>query len=289
MRRLLLLFVAILVVTAAASPQPLSNKEIALMLRSGYSSESVLVEIARRGALETLDPATRKSLLEFRASPQLIAALESDAYAVSVSEAEKVKRHQADVAARRAALAAASTTPAQPEKNPRDWRRSTVRRSFAHAGLARQAHRLSGRHDQSRRRRGLENKKLIALYFSAHWCAPCRKFTPQLVEYYNQVAPQHPEFEIIFVSCDRSRFNWETYMREARMPWPAIDYDQLTGLAGLKQLGGDGIPSLVLLDATGHLLSSSYDGGKYLGPEKVIGDLQQIFAGDTAAPLAQAR
>ena len=25
---------------------------------------------------------------------------------------------------------------------------------------------------------GLENKKLIALYFSAHWCAPCRKFTP---------------------------------------------------------------------------------------------------------------
>jgi FixJ family two-component response regulator len=66
----------------------LSNKEIALMLRSGYSSESVLVEIARRGALETLDPTTRKSLLEFRASPQLIVALESNAYAVSVSEAE---------------------------------------------------------------------------------------------------------------------------------------------------------------------------------------------------------
>ena len=136
---------------------------------------------------------------------------------------------------------------------------------------------------------GLENKKLIALYFSAHWCGPCRKFTPQLVEYYNQVAPQHPEFEIIFVSCDRSRFNWETYMREARMPWPAIDYDQLTGSAGLKQLGGDGIPSLVLLDATGHLLSSSYDGGKYLGPKKVIGDLEKIFAGGAAAPLAQAR
>ena len=118
MHRLLLLFVATLVVTATASPQPLSNKEIALMLRSGYSSDSVLVEIARRGALETLDPATRKSLLEFRASPQLIAALESDTYAVSVSEAEKVKRQQAEVAARRAALAAANTTPTQPPKNP---------------------------------------------------------------------------------------------------------------------------------------------------------------------------
>ena len=125
---------------------------------------------------------------------------------------------------------------------------------------------------------GLENKKLIALYFSAHWCAPCRKFTPQLVDYYNQVAPQHPEFEIIFVSCDRSRFNWETYMREARMPWPAIDYDQLNGLAGLKQLSGGSIPSLLLIDATGRLLSSSYEGENYLGPQKVIADLQKIFS-----------
>ena len=289
MHRLLLLFVATLVVTATASPQPLSNKEIALMLRSGYSSDSVLLEIARRGALETLDLATRKSLLEFRASPQLVAALESDTYAVSVSEAEKVKRQQAEVAARRAALAAANTTPTQPPKNPQ----AAVAQLPAAASIMRSLRDklILCRDDTISRadEAGLENKKLIALYFSAHWCGPCRKFTPQLVEYYNKVAPQHPEFEIIFVSCDRSRFNWETYMREARMPWPAIDYDQLAGLAGLKQLGGDGIPSLVLLDATGHLLSSSYDGGKYLGPKKVMGDLEKIFAGGVAAPLAQAR
>lgn len=41
---------------------------------------------------------------------------------------------------------------------------------------------------------GLATKTLVALYFSAHWCAPCRKFTPQLVEFYNRVASQHPEF-----------------------------------------------------------------------------------------------
>jgi len=289
MRWLQLLFVAILVAPVMANPQPLSNKEIALMLRSGYSSESVLVEIAHRGALETLDPATRKSLLEFRATPRLIAALESGTYAVSASEAEKVKRQQADSAAQRAAIAAADTTRTQPAKNPQVGFAQPLAAPSLMQGLRDKLivfrDGTISRADEA----GLENKKLIALYFSAHWCGPCRKFTPQLVEYYNQVAPQHPEFEIIFFSCDRSRFSWQTYMRETRMPWPAVDYDQLSGLAGLKQLGGDGIPSLVLLDATGHLLSSSYDGGKYLGPKKVIDDLETIFAGGVAAPLARAQ
>jgi nucleoredoxin len=291
MRLLLFLFVATLVVTATASPQPVSNKEIALMLRSGYSSDSVLAEITSRHTLEPLDPATKKSLLEFGASTQLIAALESNAYTVSTPEADQAKRLAADLATRRAAYVEQNrgAGPTQPAKAST----TAFGQAPAEASLMRGLRDkliicrdgTISRADEA----GLENKKLIALYFSAHWCGPCRKFTPQLVEYYNQVAPQHPEFEIIFVSSDRSRFNWETYMREARMPWPAIDYDQLAGLAGLKQLSGDGIPSLVLLDATGHLLSSSYDGGKYLGPKKVIGDLEKIFAGGAVAPLAQAR
>ena len=30
----------------------------------------------------------------------------------------------------------------------------------------------------------LKDKPLIGVYFSAHWCGPCRKFTPKLVEYF---------------------------------------------------------------------------------------------------------
>ena len=95
------------------------------MLRSGYSSDNLLVEIARRGALEPLDPATRKSLLEFSASPQLIAALDSGAYTVSVSEAEKVKQQEADLAARRAAFAEQNATSAQPSTESAGGRCST--------------------------------------------------------------------------------------------------------------------------------------------------------------------
>ena len=128
----------------------------------------------------------------------------------------------------------------------------------------------------------MEKKKYVALYYSAHWCGPCRKFTPQLVEYYNRVAAAHPEFEIIFVSSDRSRFGWETYIRETKMPWLAVDYDQLAELAGVKELGGKSIPSLLVLDSGSHIVASSYDGEKYLGPQNALAALDKIFAGEAA-------
>ncbi|MBA3831622.1 MAG: redoxin domain-containing protein [Chthoniobacterales bacterium] len=277
------MFAAGLIAVVSANANPLANKEVALMLRSGYSSESILREIASRRVLEALDPATKKTMLEFNASPQLISALESGQFVVSTAEAEQAKEQSADLAARRAlqneeerkrallSQAEAKALPAAAAPRP------PAATSIANAlkdklvrcqdGTVRPA-------DPS----ALESKKLIAFYYSAHWCAPCRKFTPGLVDYYNRVAAEHPEFEIIFVSSDKSRFNWETYMRESRMPWPAIDYDQLAGMNGLKRLGGDGIPSLLVLDAGGHLVASSYEGDKYLGPQYALATLDKIFA-----------
>jgi nucleoredoxin len=264
------------------------------MLRSGYSSETVLKEIASRRVLDTLEPATKKSLLEFGASPQLIDALETNAYLVSAAEADQAKQRETDVAARRAAqieqdrnlntlyqaqqaqaakAAAARPPTGQPVLEALKEKLVQCRDgTISHADGAE-----------------LEKKKLVALYYSAHWCAPCRKFTPQLVDYYNRVAPEHPEFEIIFVSADRSRFGWETYLRETKMPWPAIDYDQLGGMAGLNQLGGKSIPSLLVLDDGSHIVASSYEGDKYLGPQNALAALDKIFANKGNAPLAQGR
>ncbi|MFN2509800.1 MAG: thioredoxin-like domain-containing protein, partial [Chthoniobacterales bacterium] len=123
----------------------------------------------------------------------------------------------------------------------------------------------------------LEQKKLIGLYFAARWCPSCRKFTPELVEYYNRVAAAHPEFEIIFVSGDRSGPAMETYMRDAQMPWPAVKYEKIAEKEALRKYAGEGIPCLVLVDATGKVISDSYAGKTYLGPVKVLADLDRIF------------
>jgi nucleoredoxin len=64
------------------------------------------------------------------------------------------------------------------------------------------------------------------------------------------------------------------YMREAHMPWPAIRYDEIAA-SGLAQYAGRGIPCLVMLDADGKVVSHSYSGQTYLGPQHVLEDLEK--------------
>ncbi len=135
----------------------------------------------------------------------------------------------------------------------------------------------------------LDRKKLIALYFSAGWCGPCRKFTPDLVAYYQRIAEAHPEFEIIFVSNDRSATAMQKYMRDMKMPWPAVQFEKIAAHEDLRQFSGTGIPCLVLVDAQGKVLSHSYAGTTYRGPQAVLDDLDKLFAGTAAASVAQAR
>jgi nucleoredoxin len=67
--------------------------------------------------------------------------------------------------------------------------------------------------------------KYIGLYFSAHWCPPCRAFTPKLVKFYEQFKSNHPsahDFELVFISSDRSSAEAAKYY--SGMPWLMLPY-----------------------------------------------------------------
>lgn len=94
--------------------------------------------------------------------------------------------------------------------------------------------------------------KVIGLYFSAAWCGPCRAFTPSLVKLRDR---KDDEFEVIFVSSDRSAEDQAEYMKDYDMEWPAIPFDSEKRRALGQQFGISGIPSLVIVDDQGNLIT----------------------------------
>lgn len=98
--------------------------------------------------------------------------------------------------------------------------------------------------------------KIVGLYFSAHWCPPCRGFTPKLAEKYNDLIAENKQFDIVFVSSDRDSNSAAEYFAE--MPWKMLKYEDRDTKALLGELYNvSGIPTLVLIDlASGKLIST---------------------------------
>jgi thiol-disulfide isomerase/thioredoxin len=92
--------------------------------------------------------------------------------------------------------------------------------------------------------------KVVGIYFSAHWCPPCRGFTPQLAAWYAKEKAKGANVEIVFVSSDRDEKSFDEYHGE--MPWLALPYSNRAKKTELSQLYGvQGIPTLVIVDADG--------------------------------------
>jgi nucleoredoxin len=118
-------------------------------------------------------------------------------------------------------------------------------------------------------------KKYLLVYYSAHWCPPCRAFTPKLVRWYND---NHDTYEVVFVSSDRSADKMLAYMEETKMPWPAVKYGSKALRSTAQFRDGGGVPCLVLLDGDDNRLAGSYDdaGKNYLGPQNAYKKLVEL-------------
>lgn len=99
------------------------------------------------------------------------------------------------------------------------------------------------------------SNKTVAVYFSAYWCPPCRAFTPVLVEFYNKLKADKKPFEIVFVSGDENKPAMETYMKDMKMPWPAVPYDSPKTGQLKTRFGIFGFPFMIVLRPDGTLIT----------------------------------
>lgn len=109
----------------------------------------------------------------------------------------------------------------------------------------------------------LLGKKYVAFYFATRSTDACKIFTAKLKQFYGAHRRDSDKFEIVFVPTDKSAKEMAYHIREAEMPWLAVDFARGEIVGGLRQqFGGTEAPNLVVLDESGRLVVSSSAGAE---------------------------
>eukprot|EP00906_Rhabdomonas_costata_P035575 RCo049978 len=95
---------------------------------------------------------------------------------------------------------------------------------------------------------------VVAIFFSANWCPPCRTFTPLLIKVYEECKQQGKSFEVVYVSSDKDLDSFTECYRQ--MPWLALPWEDREAKARLSsKYGVRGIPTVIILDGKGETLA----------------------------------
>lgn len=151
-----------------------------------------------------------------------------------------------------------------------------------HPVLANDARALVGADGKKIEQERLLAPKYVLMYFSAHWCPPCRAFTPDLVTFYRNNGGGK-DFEILFVSSDEDAATMVGYMKEMAMPWIGLRFGSSKTGSLQKKYGGPGIPCLTVLNDKDEVVFHSYVEGKYVGPRQVLQQFTALLQADKQA------
>ncbi len=272
------LLIAALFCATVCLGAPITVRELEFLVRQRTPDAEVVQAAAQRRLLVPLDAAGETALRKAGASEPLLAALRKPELALSADAAQaEIERQRANQM--RIEQSAAEDAAAHAQQKQRQQQVAT---GLNRAGATREM--LEGRlvhleGDQLKPfdARTLDTVRVFGFYYSAMWCGPCRKFTPQLVEAYQRLKAKYPgQFELVFVSADRDEFNMAEYMRKDRMPWPAVRFG--ADRSALDQFGGKSIPWLVAVSDSGRPLTRNAVDKQYIAPEKVLGAIEEMLS-----------
>ncbi|XP_069481760.1 nucleoredoxin-like protein 2 [Ambystoma mexicanum] len=103
----------------------------------------------------------------------------------------------------------------------------------------------------------LQNK-IVGLYFSASWGSPCRDFTPILCDFYAELLEESDppaQFEIVFISLDKTPEDMVEYMHEMHGDWLALPWHDPYKHDLKKKYNITAIPKLVIVKQSGEVIT----------------------------------
>ena len=99
-----------------------------------------------------------------------------------------------------------------------------------------------------------QDKKYILIDFWASWCNPCRKEIPNLKKLYKEYADKG--FQIISVSIDKKKADWEKALKEENLEWPNFLDNGDVAIAYKVKM----IPTMYLIDTNGVMVGENLRG-----------------------------
>jgi len=100
--------------------------------------------------------------------------------------------------------------------------------------------------------------KTVAIYFSGYFCPPCRQQTSAMKAFYAQAQAQGSPFEIVLISADRDKSDFDTYF--GQMSWLALPYDSPRRQQIMSQYQVSGVPKLMIFGPKGNIISDNAAG-----------------------------
>jgi nucleoredoxin len=102
-----------------------------------------------------------------------------------------------------------------------------------------------------------DTTKYFAFYRGAGWCGPCRQFSPSLVKFYKDTKPKSSNFEVYFISGDKTPAEMKSYAKEAGFSWNAVPQERQPQMQIVNRLFTNLIPQFVVTDGQGNVLIDS--------------------------------
>ena len=110
-----------------------------------------------------------------------------------------------------------------------------------------------------------QGQKYVLIDFWASWCNPCRKEIPNLKKLYEKYADKG--FQIISISIDKKKADWEKALKEEQLPWPNyLDNGDVAVIYKVKM-----IPTIYLIDSNGIMV------GENLRGETLVQKLAELY------------
>lgn len=245
------------------------------IVSNGKAAGSVGLTVGER--LELIEVADAQVVVRYRRLTGRVLAAHTDlprveVKAVGVAAPESVKPAPQAAVPVPAPAAVVTVAPVEKPAGPAYTPSGVIERALAGKLVA-----MEGGGLRAREPARLAGVKFFGIYFSASWCGPCRQFTPELVDAYGKIRALYPEFEIVLVNRDRTEGDMAAYVRDDKMPWPALRWSALRRTPEIERFAGSGIPCLVLIDENGQVMSDSYRWGRYVGPDAVLDDTWKLL------------